>query len=663
MIVEELIAMLGYDLRGEENLNRFNRGLERGAMLANRLAVAMVAAGTIAAGALFALGKGVIETSAQFEGFETSLETIEGSAAKAKSSMDWITKFAAKTPYELAGVTEAFIKLRSYGMDPMDGTLSTLGDTASAMNKTLDQAVEAFADASTFQFERLKEFGITSSQKGDQVTFSWTKNGKQLTKVVKKNGEEIRKFLIENFGERFNGAMIRQSKTWNGMMSNLADAWSNFQRRIGDAGFFELMKSKLAGLMDYLGKLADDGTLDRWAKNFSTGLSWAVQEAQNQIGGLLGDLKFLFGWIKLNPEWWGPIKVGLMALGTLIFPKGAALLVLQDVLRWLEGKGSVIGDFAKQLSALTGMDPGSIGAILASLAAFGATAVIFGGTFGMIARGVAALAKALGLLSSAEAVAGLGTLTTIGGMSATGGFVALAASLGAAAGSIKLLYDAIREDKDGLNEALKDKVGAPLAGAFFDFLNGLSDKLPVVHPVTHEDRDERDMPARVDTVKRDRERADAGGYRDTAARPTPMRDNPIARFIYDLMKPTRDKLFEAIPVRPMLADPTGTRAYSTATDAYERRKQMERVTTPYNPNTPGLANLFANMNKTGAGAAAAPVYNDNSNRAITTNTSIALTVQQAAQAAAAAATATHNAVSNALTGATQPKARTQMGAF
>ncbi len=165
---------------------------------------------------------------------------------------------------------EAFVKLKSYGLDPLNGTLTTLGDTASAMGKSLDQAVEAFADATTFEFERLKEFGIRAKQAGEKITFTWNEGGKEMSRTVKKTATDVGRFLSETLGRRFDGAMVRQSKTWNGMMSNLADAWSNFQRRVGDAGFFEVAKRKLADVLDVLGRWADDGTLQRAAQRCLT---------------------------------------------------------------------------------------------------------------------------------------------------------------------------------------------------------------------------------------------------------------------------------------------------------------------------------------------------------------------------------------------------------
>jgi len=114
-----------------------------------------------------------IDTAAQFEDFTSVLKTLEGSSIKAKSSMNWVSDFAAKTPYELAEVTEAFVKLKSYGMEPMNGLLRTLGDTSSAMGKPLEMAVEAIADAVTGENERLKEFGIRAQVHGNKIRYEY----------------------------------------------------------------------------------------------------------------------------------------------------------------------------------------------------------------------------------------------------------------------------------------------------------------------------------------------------------------------------------------------------------------------------------------------------------------------------------------------------------
>ncbi|TAA61873.1 tape measure protein [Shinella sp. JR1-6] len=459
--IEELYALLGWKLTGEDNLKRFQSNMKRVEQqldaFVSRAGTFAVALGTVVGGGMAAFGKSVIATSAQFEGFEAALTTIEGSAEKARTSMDWISDFAKKTPYEVAGLTDAFIKLRTYGIDPIaDDTLRTLGDAASAMNKPLEQAVEALADATTFQFERLREFGITVEQKGKQVTFSYQKNGKQVQETVEKSGEAVRKWVLDNLGDRFNGAMIRQSKTWNGMMSNLGDSWEDFKLRTGRGGFFDTVKGHLGDLLDYIDKLDKDGTLDHWSKQLGLGLTWAVEQGKHQIKLLVKDFEFLRDWAKNNPDMFGYLIEAIKVLGAVIFPKTFALLVLQDIFRWIQGRGSYIGDLAAELEKLTGIDAGTLGSGLAGIAFAGAGLLFAVGPVKALSAAVSGLASALGLLAGGQAAAGAGVLTKIGAAArAAGAFFMRGANPYAIAGAVT--YGALNDvPHDAMAAAVKE---------------------------------------------------------------------------------------------------------------------------------------------------------------------------------------------------------------
>lgn len=224
------------------------------------------------AGATFLGGwltAGVIGLASDFEQFQVVLENTEGSAAKARKAMDWVTKFGATTPYQVSEVMEAFVALKAYGIDPMDGSLRSLGNAASGMSKGLMDAVEMLADAQTGEFERLKTFGIRASVAGDRVTLSYRKNGKEMTKTARKTGSEIQAAITGIFDSRFDGMMDRQSRTFKGMMSNLSDAFDNFQLTIARAGFFDFIRGKLQKLLGKVNELAKDGTLATWAKKIS----------------------------------------------------------------------------------------------------------------------------------------------------------------------------------------------------------------------------------------------------------------------------------------------------------------------------------------------------------------------------------------------------------
>ena len=195
----------------------------------------------------------MVNVAAQFEKFDATLRTLEGSAQAAQQSMEWIQDFASKTPFNIDKVTSSFISLKSYGLEPTDGLLRTLGDTSAAMGKDIQQAVEAMADAVVGENERLKEYGIRAAKIGDQIKYTWTNaSGEMRQTIVDNNSAVIESTLEAIFNSKYKGAMEMQSHTWNGLISNLQDSWTIFQKNMMDSGVFDYLKAIVTVVGDYL---------------------------------------------------------------------------------------------------------------------------------------------------------------------------------------------------------------------------------------------------------------------------------------------------------------------------------------------------------------------------------------------------------------------------
>jgi len=267
-----------------------------------------------------------VNVASQFETMSTSLKTIMGSANAAEQSLQWITDFTSKTPYELDQVTQGFIKLQAYGIDATKN-LGILGDTAGAMGKSLNDAVEMFADAITGENERLKEFGLRASQTAEKITYAWSEGGKNMTLTANKNAEDITKALQTIF-KRFEGGMDTQSKTWSGMMSNLSDAWTLFQKAVMDAGVFDFLKSELQAVLARINELSASGELKRWA-----------QEAGDAIVGILERAKVTLGWLYENRDLFVSFGEGVVTAFEII---EIAFISLMDAIGtgWIEIKNA-----------------------------------------------------------------------------------------------------------------------------------------------------------------------------------------------------------------------------------------------------------------------------------------------------------------------------------
>lgn len=355
---------------------------------------AVVGAGGLAGVAMGV--KGVVNASAQFEKFTTILETVEGSSEKAKASMAWVSDFAAKTPYELAEVTDAFVKLKAYGIDAQAGALESAGNAAAAMGKDVGQAVEALADALTGENERLKEFGIKASTEGNKITYTWNENGKQMVASANKNSaDQIEAVVTGIWNRRYGGAMDKLSGTWGGMMSNLGDVWTNFLRGIGDAGFFSYIEGQLSGLLGVFDEMAKSGALKELQTAISTGLIQAIEGIKAAFKNItIQDVITSIGnfcrSISNAVEWIGGWKNAAIALGVVL---NAGLIV--SMAQLVGGIGqlaiAVGGVLVKGLMSLATMvAPVVVAGFTAMTAAYGTMAAVF------MATGIGAVIVLLG---------------------------------------------------------------------------------------------------------------------------------------------------------------------------------------------------------------------------------------------------------------------------
>lgn len=200
---------------------------------ANKVAAAVTAA--FAGITLAAFADKLVKVQRQFDILNAGLITATGSVDNAAAAFETLQKFAATTPYSIDQAVTAFTRLTNLGLDPGIKSLTAYGNTASAMGKDLMQMVEAVADASTGEFERLKEFGIRASKEGDKVSLTF----KGVTETVKFSAENIQNYLLKLADTNFAGAMDERAKTLDGAISNLSDSWDQLFLTISKSGVGE----------------------------------------------------------------------------------------------------------------------------------------------------------------------------------------------------------------------------------------------------------------------------------------------------------------------------------------------------------------------------------------------------------------------------------------
>jgi len=245
-----------------------------------------------AAGGIYAVGaaiKSVVTTGSDFEQLGIRMTSVMGSIAEGEKATGWIQKFAKDTPLQLDGVTSVFLKLKNFGLDPMDGTLQKLTDAASKYG-TGQEGLERISLALGQAWGKQKLQGQEILQLIEAGVPVWEllakSTGKSVPELQKlseagKLGKETIKGLIDAMGNDALGASAAQMNTVNGAWSNFLDTLDKVKVAIFNSGMGDELKTQLQSITAEIQKMADDGRL----KKFATELGSAFGTIASAIGG------------------------------------------------------------------------------------------------------------------------------------------------------------------------------------------------------------------------------------------------------------------------------------------------------------------------------------------------------------------------------------------
>lgn len=241
----------------------------------------------------------MLKTGDQFELLDKRLASLMGSIAGGEQAVAWIKDFAKNTPLEVADVTEAFALLKTYGLDPMDGTLQAVVDKNEELGGGMERLTgiaSALGQAygkqklQTEEILQLVERGVPAWDLLEKVT---GKNAAQLEALASKGklGRDVIKALIAEIGKSSEGAAADAMGTLTGLASNLSDVWSGFLDRVSKSGALDYVKKKLGEVADKIDQMDKDGRLDQLAQSLSDTFVNGAESIERYIEKL-GDIDF-----------------------------------------------------------------------------------------------------------------------------------------------------------------------------------------------------------------------------------------------------------------------------------------------------------------------------------------------------------------------------------
>lgn len=258
----------------------------------------------LGAGAVaFAFERTFIKTAAEFERYQVMLNKLQGSEEGGAKALEWIEDFTQNTPYAVNEVTQSFVKLKAFGLDPMDGTMQAIADQAAMMGGTAE-SVDGIATALGQAWTKGKLQGEEALQMLERGVPVWDYLVQASKDLGKNNGlgytaaqlqdmaskgqltRDAIKDLIDQMGKASQGAAKKQMETWNGMISNMGDHWSVFQKDVMESGAFDVLKDELGTFLSMLDEMKETGEYDELVQTVGKDLVEAFRAAAEFAGAV-----------------------------------------------------------------------------------------------------------------------------------------------------------------------------------------------------------------------------------------------------------------------------------------------------------------------------------------------------------------------------------------
>ena len=285
----------------------------------------------------------VVSIRGEFQQLEVAFNTMLGSAEKANTLMQQLTKTASVTPFDLKGVTDGAKQLLAYGVqaEEVNETLVRLGDIAAGLSLPLGDLVYLYGTTLTqgrMYIQDLRQFMGRGIPLAEELAkqFGVTKDKVQeLVSTGKVGAEEFKKAIISmsSEGGKFGGLMEEQSKTITGQISNIEDAIDVMFNNIGkqNEGIINGSLSVVSSLVENyerVGKVIAGVVATYGVYKAAVMTATAMQSLQTAATGALTAAEIAHhGWLVLCEKAQKPLNATMLANPYVLVATAVAGLV------------------------------------------------------------------------------------------------------------------------------------------------------------------------------------------------------------------------------------------------------------------------------------------------------------------------------------------------
>lgn len=215
----------------------------------------------------------IVRVRGEFQQLEVAFTTMLGSPAKAQKLMSEAVEFAARTPFDLKGVSDGIKQFLAYGSaaEEVIGEVEMLGNVAAGLSVPLNDMIYLFGTlrsqgtAYTIDLRQFAGRGVPIYRELSKVLGVSVSQVNQLASEGKVGFAEVEQAFrnMTSAGGQFNNLMREQSKTISGQISNLRDSIDSMFNSIGkdSEGFISSAISGVSYLVEHyreIGKAVSD---------------------------------------------------------------------------------------------------------------------------------------------------------------------------------------------------------------------------------------------------------------------------------------------------------------------------------------------------------------------------------------------------------------------
>ncbi|MBP7647532.1 MAG: tape measure protein [Comamonas sp.] len=223
------------------------------------------------------LATSVVETGSQFQNLEVRLENLLGGTAAATEAMTMLKELAASTPFDVAGLSEAYVKLTSFGLKPSEAQMRSLADITANLGggtEALSGVTLALGQAWTktkLQGEEILQLAERGVPVWDALARATGRTVPELQRMSEAGqlGRDVIAKLIDELGRMNAGASDKLMQTYAGAVANAKDALAEFFDMVAKAGVLDWLTDKIRSLLDEFDRMKQSGELEQKAKDIA----------------------------------------------------------------------------------------------------------------------------------------------------------------------------------------------------------------------------------------------------------------------------------------------------------------------------------------------------------------------------------------------------------